>query len=103
LDVLGVDRFADSAVVIKARIKTAPIKQWMVGRECNRRRKKRFDESAIEIPFPHRTLYFGVDKRGQAPPASLRIDLGARARREAETLLRRASDDPHDSLAEIRR
>jgi moderate conductance mechanosensitive channel len=59
LEILGVDQFADSAVIIKARIKTAPIKQWLVGREMNRRIKKRFDEEGIEIPFPHRTFYFG--------------------------------------------
>ena len=59
LQVMGVDQFADSAVMIKARIKTAPIKQWMVGREMNRRIKKKFDELGIEIPFPHRSLYFG--------------------------------------------
>ena len=59
LEVMGVDQFADSAVMIKARIKTAPIKQWMVGREMNRRIKKKFDELGIEIPFPHRSLYFG--------------------------------------------
>ncbi len=77
LEVLGVDQFADSAVIIKARIKTRPIKQWMVGREFNRRMKKRFDELGIEIPFPHRTLYFGVDKQGGAPPAY--VDLVQRA------------------------
>jgi small-conductance mechanosensitive channel len=48
--------------VIKGRIKTRPIKQWDVGREFNRRVKARFAELDIEIPFPHRTLYFGVDK-----------------------------------------
>jgi small conductance mechanosensitive channel len=68
LEVLGVDRFDDSAVIVRARIKTLPIKQWFVGREFNRRMKKRFDELGIEIPFPHRTLYFGVDKEGLAPP-----------------------------------
>jgi small conductance mechanosensitive channel len=74
LDVLGVDRFADSAVIIKARIKTLPIKQWMVGREFNRRMKKRFDAIGIEIPFPHQTVYFGVDKNGAAPPVHIRLD-----------------------------
>jgi small conductance mechanosensitive channel len=74
LDVLGVDQFADSAVIIKARIKTLPIKQWMVGREFNRRMKKRFDALGIEIPFPHQTVYFGVDKNGAAAPAHIRLD-----------------------------
>jgi small conductance mechanosensitive channel len=59
LDVLGVDQFADSAVIIKARFKTAPIQQWTVGREMNRRLKKKFDEVGIEIPFPHTSIYFG--------------------------------------------
>jgi small conductance mechanosensitive channel len=64
LEVLGVDQFTDSAVIIKARIKTRPIQQWTVGREFNRRMKKRFDELGIEIPFPHRTVYFGAGKNG---------------------------------------
>ena len=59
LEVLGVDQFAESAVIIKARIKTRPIKQWNVGREFNRRMKKRFDELGIEFPFPYRTTYIG--------------------------------------------
>ncbi|HSF10312.1 MAG TPA: mechanosensitive ion channel family protein [Nitrospirales bacterium] len=59
IEVLGVDQFADSAVVIKARLKTLPIKQWVVGREYRRRLKKAFDAKGIEIPFPHRTLYMG--------------------------------------------
>lgn len=59
LEVLGVDEFADSAVVIKARLKTLPLQQWKVGREMNRRIKKKFDEVGIEIPFPHRSIYFG--------------------------------------------
>jgi small conductance mechanosensitive channel len=56
---MGVDKFADSAVIIKGRIKTRPIRQWMVGREFNRRIKYAFDEKGIEIPFPHRSIYFG--------------------------------------------
>jgi small-conductance mechanosensitive channel len=59
LEVLGVDAFADSAVMIKVRMKTRPIKQWAVGREFNRRIKLKFDEMGVEIPFPHQTIYFG--------------------------------------------
>ncbi len=79
LEVLGVDRFADSAVILRARLKTPPLKQWSVGREFNRRMKKRFDELGIEIPFPHRTIYFGEDKDGRAPPARVRMQPGAEA------------------------
>ncbi len=68
IEVLGLDRFADSAMIIRARTTTKPLKQWRVGREFNRRLKKKFSERNIEIPFPHVTLYMGQDKQGQAPP-----------------------------------
>lgn len=71
LQILGVHAFADSAVVIRARIKTVPGRQWALGREFNRRLKQRFDEQGIEIPFPHTTLYFGEPKTGKAPPLRL--------------------------------
>jgi small conductance mechanosensitive channel len=74
LEILGLDQFADSAVVIKARFKTRPIEQWSVAREFNRRMKRRFDELGIEIPFPHVTLYAGQDKDGGAPPFPVRDD-----------------------------
>lgn len=78
LEVLGLDRFDDSAVVIKARMKTEPLQQWSVGREFNRRMKSRFDELGIEIPFPHRTVYQGeaapvfkgLGRPPKAPPAA---------------------------------
>jgi small conductance mechanosensitive channel len=59
VEIFGVDAFADSAVMIKGRLKTRPIKQWDVGREYRRRLKKAFDAESVEIPFPHRSIYFG--------------------------------------------
>ena len=59
IEIFGVDDFADSAVVIKARLKTHPIQQWNVGREYRRRLKKAFDAEGIEIPFPHTSIYMG--------------------------------------------
>jgi small conductance mechanosensitive channel len=56
LEIFGVDGFAESAVTIKIRFKTLPLKQWQVARELRRRIKQRFDAEGIEIPFPHRTL-----------------------------------------------
>ena len=74
LEVLGLDKFADSALVIKARITTKPIKQWRVAREFNRRLKKLFDQKNIEIPFPHVTLYVGQDKQGEAAPLQVSLN-----------------------------
>lgn len=68
LEILGLDKFADSALIIKVRIKTLPIKQWRIAREFNRRMKKLFDQNNVEIPFPHHTIYFGEDRNGNAPP-----------------------------------
>lgn len=59
MEVFGVDAFGDSAVVVKARLKTKPIQQWNVGREYRKRLKVAFDREGIEIPFPHRTIYWG--------------------------------------------
>jgi moderate conductance mechanosensitive channel len=57
--VLGVNEFGDSAVIIRMVAKTLPLKQWEVARELRRRIKKRFDADGIEIPFPHVTFYWG--------------------------------------------
>lgn len=59
IEVVGVENFADSAVTLRARIKTKPLEQWKIGREYRRRLKKAFDAQGIEIPFPHQTLYMG--------------------------------------------
>lgn len=74
IEMLGVNELGDSAVVIRARIKTKPILQWGVKREMLRRLKKRFDAENIEIPFPHQTLYFGVDKDGTSPPGRILLE-----------------------------
>ncbi|WP_163716737.1 mechanosensitive ion channel family protein [Mangrovibacterium lignilyticum] len=61
MEIFGLDSFGDSALIIKGRIKTRPIEQWNVGREYNKRLKEAFDEHRIEIPFPHRTIYWGEE------------------------------------------
>lgn len=73
IEILGLDKFGDSAVIIKARTKTLPIKQWAVGREFNRRLKAAFDAQGIEIPFPHLTLYMGQDKSGFSPAMNVSL------------------------------
>jgi moderate conductance mechanosensitive channel len=72
LEMMGVEKWGDSAVILRARIKVVPpIQQWNVKREYLKRLKKAFDEHNIEIPFPHLTVYPGSGKDGSAPPLHL--------------------------------
>ncbi|CAN5682617.1 hypothetical protein BH24ACI4_BH24ACI4_13820 [soil metagenome] len=64
VEVLGVDAFADSAVIMKMRIRTMPLKQWEVGREFRRRLKMRLDREGIEIPFPQRVVSIRPEREG---------------------------------------
>jgi small conductance mechanosensitive channel len=66
IEVLGLERFADSSVIIRARSKTRPLQQMLVGREFNRRLKKELDARGIEIPYPQLTLHMGQDGEGGA-------------------------------------
>jgi small-conductance mechanosensitive channel len=62
--ILGVERFGESQLVIRMIVKTVPLKQWEVGRELRRRIKNRFNEKGIQIPLPHRILFWGeTDKK----------------------------------------
>jgi small conductance mechanosensitive channel len=59
MQILGVEQFKESEIVIRTIVKTVPLKQWEVSRELRRRIKNRFDEKGIQIPFPHRVLFWG--------------------------------------------
>lgn len=52
IEVLGLNEFQDSAIIIQCRIKTTPQEQWMVKRKFNQMVKERFEKEGIEIPFP---------------------------------------------------
>jgi small conductance mechanosensitive channel len=72
LEIAGVDKWAESAVVIRCRFKVVALEQWSVRREYLRRLKKAFEAAGIEIPFPHLTIYAGHDKAGNASAFHLR-------------------------------
>ncbi len=57
LEIAGVEKWADSAVMIRARFRVAPLEQWTVKRDYLRRLKRAFDERGIEIPFPQVRLH----------------------------------------------
>lgn len=73
-EMLGVDQFSDSSVIIKFFMKTRPLQQWTVKREMLRRIKKRFDELGIEIPYPHQTVHHRYDS---PPPGGAPESLAA--------------------------
>lgn len=68
VEIAGLDAFQDSAVLIKGRIRTRAGQQWAVGREFNRRMKKRFDAEGITIPFPQQVLHINAANPAAAAP-----------------------------------
>lgn len=50
VEVLGIEKFEESRMLIRARIKTMPLRQWDVGREFRRRIVKTFDARGIVMP-----------------------------------------------------
>lgn len=75
VEIVGVESWADSAVILRCRFKVAPIEQWAVRRAYLRRLKAAFDAAGIEIPFPHLTLYAGQAKAGGTPPFPLQLEI----------------------------
>lgn len=56
LEIAGVENLADSAIMLRCRLRVAPLAQWDVRREFLRRVKEAFDHARIEIPFPQRMV-----------------------------------------------
>jgi small-conductance mechanosensitive channel len=65
--ILRLNELGDSAVVIKLVGDTKAMQQWGVMGEFRRRIKKVFDEKGIEIPWPHRMVYFGDIPKQEVP------------------------------------
>ncbi|WP_291993380.1 mechanosensitive ion channel family protein [Candidatus Accumulibacter sp. ACC003] len=74
VEIVGVDAWRDSAVILRCRFKVVAIEQWTIRREYLRRLKDAFDAAAIEIPYPHLTVYPGQGKDGSSPPLHLSMD-----------------------------
>jgi small-conductance mechanosensitive channel len=70
LEVAGVERWADSSVVIRARFRVAPLEKWTVRREYLRRLKVAFDHAGIEIPFPQMTVHVPARPAAPADPTN---------------------------------
>ena len=57
LEIAGVEQWADSSVMLRARFRVAALEQWTVRREYLKRLKRAFDARGIEIPFPQLRLH----------------------------------------------
>ncbi|MEO5697567.1 MAG: mechanosensitive ion channel family protein [Burkholderiaceae bacterium] len=68
LEVAGVERWADSSVLVRARFRVAPLEQWAVRRDYLRRLKRAFDERGIEIPFPQMKIHTAPSSARTDPP-----------------------------------
>lgn len=69
-EMAGVERWDDSAVIVRGRFRVVPLQQWAVRREYLKRLKAAFDRHGIEIPFPQMTLHQpGNSNRRAAAPA----------------------------------
>ncbi len=55
LEVIGIDSFDEGGVRLKMRIKTAPQKQWDLGRELRRRIMRALSERGIQMFSAQRT------------------------------------------------
>ena len=64
LDVFGVDSWEPGTLFLKARIKTVPLKQFLVGRELRKRMAQIFTDRRIPVPVPQ--LQVTIDGERQA-------------------------------------
>ncbi|MBI2315821.1 MAG: mechanosensitive ion channel family protein, partial [Betaproteobacteria bacterium] len=62
LEIAGVERWAESAVILRCRFTVRPLEQWNVRREYLRRLKRAFDARGIEIPVPHVAVVLDASK-----------------------------------------
>lgn len=70
IEVMGLQRFAESSIVLRIRIRTRSADLVAVGVEYRRRLKAAFDAHGIEMPYPHRTIVL-KDERGTVQGAPL--------------------------------
>ena len=75
LEVLGVDSFGPSEVVIRCLLKTLPQKQWGAGRELRKRIVSGFIDKGIEIPYQNVSVFPG----GRGGSFGVRLEAGETA------------------------
>ncbi|MEM0978939.1 MAG: mechanosensitive ion channel family protein [Cyanobacteria bacterium P01_H01_bin.58] len=73
-EVLGIDQLSHSGILVRVWLKTAPLQQWMVGREYRLRVRRAFEAHNIMIGKPqwisHNTIFQPASIRDEFIPAS---------------------------------
>lgn len=65
LEIQGVESFESGSAILRARFKTAPIKQWEVSRAFNLSLKRHLDEAGLDLATPRMSIQ--VITPGSAP------------------------------------
>lgn len=78
LEILGVERFTDTGMVVRARLKAAPPYQVELGREFNRRLKKAFDQNGIAMASVNQVNYV-ASQHQEATPNQPRAEAPAKS------------------------
>jgi small-conductance mechanosensitive channel len=68
--VLGVEALGADGITLRLIVKVEPGTQWVLQRALREHVKAVFDESAIEIPFPQRTVWMRTESSDQSPAGS---------------------------------
>ena len=66
LEIQGVESFESGNAILRARFKTAPIKQWEVSRAFNLSLKRHLDEAGLDLAMPRMTVQVVTAGGGQA-------------------------------------
>ncbi|MDE1164081.1 MAG: mechanosensitive ion channel [Pseudomonas sp.] len=66
LEIQGVESFESGTAILRARFKTAPIKQWEVSRAFNLALKRQLDEAGLDLATPRLSVQVVTSS---APPA----------------------------------
>jgi small conductance mechanosensitive channel len=73
LEIIGVDDFTENAYRLKVRIKTAPLRQWLVGRELRKRIIRELTARGIQFWSTQKTIVMPAGAGGQPPAAGSQL------------------------------
>jgi small conductance mechanosensitive channel len=69
LEIAGVEKLAETGVMLRGRFKVVALEQWNVRREYLRRLKKAFAQAGIELAYPRLRLYADQPRQADNPGA----------------------------------